>query len=899
MGTTSGASAEDLLPYGVVTFLFTDIQGSTQLLRRLGDDYPEALGTHQRLLREVFARYEGFEVGTEGDSFFVAFSSVRGAIAAAAEGQQALHRHPWTHGEPVLVRMGLHTGEPLVVDGHYVGLDVHKAARIAAAGHGGQVLLSARTLDLAGDTPVKDLGEFRLKDLEHPERIYQLQVDGLPDTFPDLRSLGSPTNVPHHVGGLIGRGVERHELHVLLEDPVVRVVTVTGTGGMGKTRLSAVVALDALALFPDGAYFVDLTTVTAPALVAPAIATVLELETDGNVSAEERLSQHLAHKKLLLLLDNFEQVLPAAVMVSALLEATTHLTVLATSRSPLGIHGEHEYPLDTLSLPQGDSLPEVVASDAVQLFVHRASQARPAFRLTQDNASAVAQVCRLLDGLPLAIELAAARTKLFTPQALVRRLDDRLGLLSGGAADSPERHQTLRTAIDWSFDLLSPAEREFFCELGVFTGAATLDAVEAVVPTTDGGALDLLSSLVNHSLVRQREDEKGEPRFQLLQVLREYGLEVAASDPARLHTARMRHADYFLDLATRVRDAGHGGAAPEEQLLDQERDDLLAALQFYLDEAARGDGRAGDKAVGLAGRLGYNWYLHGQAREGIRLLDLTLAAAPDPPPQEEARARHMLGVLLQQTGESERAVAALHRAVALYRELENRNGEAGALNSLGAALRHLSRLDEAVDRFREAAAIREELGEPGRLISVHNNLGLVLVDQGHFAQAKKLFADNLVLDLERHDDWGAACSMLNLGVASLAEDGADMAGPLISDALAIFVDEEDPDGVAETLEACVGVGVARGRWVPAARLAGAAEAFRGRYGLVASGQDRVLMDRWTARCREELSAQAFAQAWAEGAQMTMQQAAAYARSEILVTPGTTGSTPTGPPPPVR
>ncbi|MFK5647283.1 ATP-binding protein [Ornithinimicrobium sp. LYQ121] len=886
MSTTSAVSAGDLLPHGVVTFLFTDIQGSTQLLRRLGDGYPEVLGTHQRLLREIFARHRGCEVDTQGDSFFVAFSSVRESIAAAGEAQQALYGYPWPHGEPVLVRMGLHTGEALLVDGHYVGMDVHRAARIANAGHGGQVLVSARSLELAGGTPVKDLGEHRLKDLERPERLYQLLVEGVPDTFPALKSLGSPTNVPHHVSSLVGRSEERRQLRALLEDPAVRLVTVTGMGGTGKTRLGAHVALEALELFPDGVYFVDLSAVSSPAAVAPAIAEVLGVTAEGDASVEERLRQHLANRTLLLLLDNVEHVLPAGVMVSALLEATTRVTVLATSQFPLGIQGEHEYPLDTLSLPADDSLAQVGASDAVQLFVQRATQVRPSFRLTIQNAAAVAQVCRLLDGLPLAIELAAARTRLFTPQVLVRRLDDRLGLLSGGPADAPERHRGLRATIDWSVDLLSAEERQFFSDLCVFSGGASLEAVEAVVPVSDGHALDLLESLVNHSLVRQRQPDHGEPRFQILQVLRDYGLEVARASPARLQAVRVRHADHFLDLATRVR-GPNPGPAPQEHVLDEERDNLEAALQFCLDEAARGDGAAGDRAVRLAGRLGHHWYMHGQAREGSRLLELALASSPHPPADDEALALHFLGVLLQHTGQANRAVEVLERAVALRQEAGDRDGEAASLNSLGAGLRYLSRLQEAQDRLWEAAAIRKELNQQGGLINVHNNIGLVLVDRGRVAEAKRLFADNLVLDRERGDAWGAACSMLNLGVAQLVEDDPDGAAPLIGDALGVFLEQEDSDGAAETLEACVGVGVARGRWTAAARVAAATEAFRRRTGLVASGPERVLIDRWTVRCREELSAEAFQQAWSEGAQMTLEQAAAYARSEVLRTPRTT------------
>lgn len=881
MGTsTSATSTPGRVPEGVLTLLFTDIEGSTLLLRRLGDAYAGVLGTHQRLLREVFDRHRGVEIDTQGDSFFVVFASVREAVAAAREAQLALHRHPWPHGEPVRVRMGLHTGEPLVVDGQYVGMDVHRAARIAAAGHGGQVLLSARTVELSGAAPVTDLGEHRLKDLELPEHLYQLGVEGLPDTFPALSSLGPPTNVPHHVGDLVGRDDERRRLRALLADPEVRLVTLTGTGGVGKTRLGAAVARDALELFTDGTFFVDLTPLSSPDQVPVAVAKALELPAEAGASAPARLERHLAHRRLLLLLDNFERVLPAAVMVADLLRATSRLAVLATSRVPLGVQGEHEVPVDTLPLAAGPSFAEVQDSPAVQLFVRRATQARPSFALTHDNAAAVAQVCRLLDGLPLALELAAARTRLFPPQELVRRLGDRLTLLSGGPADAPERHRTLRAAIAWSFDLLSATERRFFADLVVFVGGFGLEAVEAVVPVTDGDATELLAALVNHSLVRQREVE-GESRFTVLEVLREYGLEVAGTDPEHLRDVRVRHADHFLDLMATARQTGEEDRALEEHLLERERDNLDAALRFSLDEAAGGDRSAGDRAVALAGRIARYWYLHGLAREGVLLLEAALASGASPPSGDVARALYMLGVLLQHTGRADRAVDVLTEALALFRAAGDREHEASSLNSLGAALRVVGRPGEAEERLRESAALQQELGRPGGLINAHNNLGILLLDQGRTEQARRLFADNLVLDREREDVWGAACSMLNLGVTHLVTGDVEAAGPLVDEALGAFLDEQDLDGAAEALEAGAGVAVGRGRWAAAVRLAAAADACRRGAGLASEGPDRVLIDRWLATCRARLSPQAFAQAWSEGLQMTLEQAADHARRQVL------------------
>ena len=348
VGDLSSASPRRL-PEGVVTFLFTDIEGSTQLLNRLGDAYGEVLGMHQRLLRSCFTAHDGDEVDTKGDAFFVAFSSARLAVAAAVDAQRALHAHRWPHDDPVRVRIGVHTGEPVVIDGNYVGMDVHRAARIASAGHGGQIVVSARLRDLVAEhlpegVTVRDLGEHLLKDLPAPEHLFQLDIDGLPDTFPPLKSMRPPTNVPRRAAALVGRQRERRELAELITAAEVRLVTVTGPGGAGKTRLSGAVALDLLEEYPHGVYFVDLTPVTDPDDVVPAIARVLGVPLDGDEPAEDVLARHLGDRSMLLVLDNLEQVVQASLVVARLLQSCPRLTVLATSRFPLGLRDEQEYP---------------------------------------------------------------------------------------------------------------------------------------------------------------------------------------------------------------------------------------------------------------------------------------------------------------------------------------------------------------------------------------------------------------------------------------------------------------------------------------------------------------------------------------------------------------------------
>ncbi|MGH3331395.1 MAG: adenylate/guanylate cyclase domain-containing protein, partial [Nocardioidaceae bacterium] len=576
------------LPEGVVTFMFTDIEGSTKLLHRLGDDYSRVLVTHHQLLRDCFTAHNGHEVDTEGDAFFVSFSSPRDAVAAAADAQRALDAHPWPHGEPVRVRMGLHVGEPIIVEDNYVGMDVHRAARICSAGHGGQVVISERLRDLVADhlpggVSVRDLGEHRLKDLPEPEHLLQLDIDGLRQQFPPLNSLRPPTNVPHPAAALVGRVQELRELHDLLNSAEVRLVTVTGPGGAGKTRLAGAVALGLRDTFPHGVYFIDLTQVTEAENVVPAIARVLQIPLDGEGSADDALAHHVGDQRMLLVLDNFEQVVDGAPAVGRLLRSCPRVSVLATSRFLLALADEQEYAVPPMGLPRGPSLPEATASEAVQLFVERARRVGRGFTLTADNAPAIARICALVDGLPLAIELAAARTRLFRPEALVDRLGDRLALLTGGSQDAPERHRTLRATIEWSVTLLSEEERRFFLELAVFSAGARLESIEAVI-TGHGDVLDQLTALVDHSLALRREDSDGEPRFIMLQTIRNYALSRLQQDPAQHQDLRHRHAEHFLDLV--VRDSGPA-RSDGQKLLDQDYDNIRAALTFWL-----GDGGA-------------------------------------------------------------------------------------------------------------------------------------------------------------------------------------------------------------------------------------------------------------------------------------------------------------------
>ena len=565
------------LPTGTVTLLFTDIEGSTRLLERLGAAYAGTLAEHRRVLRDAFERHGGVEVGTEGDAFFVAFPSASEALAAAREGQDAL-----AEGE-VRVRMGMHTGEPIVAGTDYIGMDVHRAARIAAAGHGGQILLSEATRALVGGDGLRDLGRHGLKDIGE---VHLFQVGD--DDFPPLKSLRSG-NLPAARAPLVGREAERSALVDLLREGT-RLVTVVGPGGFGKTTLSLAVGRDLVERFADGVWFVDLASIADPEQVEPAIGAAL--------GATEDPRAHLAARRALLILDNFEQIVAAADVVASLLEACPGVACLVTSREALHLRDEHTFPL-----------PPLAEDASVELFRERARMVAPDF---DADDSLLARVCERLERIPLAIELAAARVRVLDASQLLERLDQRLPVLTGGARDAPERHRTLRSTIEWSHDLLEERERQLFARLAVFVGGWTLEAAEAVCDAD----LDVLQALAEKSLVTS---ERG--RFRMLETLREFADErLDASGEG--DEIQQRHAAYFADLAER---AEPQLISPEQHIwldrINTDFDNLRAAFT-WLAEAPDGGG----EAVRLAANLFFFWYIRGgRYAEGIEWFERAVA----------------------------------------------------------------------------------------------------------------------------------------------------------------------------------------------------------------------------------------------------------------------------------
>ncbi len=645
------------LPRGTLTFLFTDIEGSTKLLNALGTDrYHEVLEAHTVALRQAFSK--GHEVRIEGDALFMVFATAQDALDAAAAGQRALAMTTFPHGAVVRVRMGMHTGEGTPASekagADYVGIDVHRAARIAAVAHGGQVLASGATRMLAGtDLPpgvaLRDLGAHRLKDLAQPEQIFQLVLDGRPSDFPALRTLDrTPNNLPMQVTTFVGREKEIRDGLRLLDG--TRLLTLTGPGGTGKTRLSLQLAAEAAASFPDGAFWVALAPISDPELVPSTIAHSLGVQVSGNEQPIDRLTEHLRGKKLLLVLDNFEQILAAAPTISTLLAASPDLKVVTSSRAPLRISGEQELPVPPLELPDPDRLPslEVLAqSDAVKLFIERARAVKPEFMITAENAAAVAEIVFHLDGLPLAIELAAARVKLLTPQAMLPRLKQGLDLLASSARDRTDRQRTLRGAIAWSYDLLDGGMQRLFARSAVFVSGAGLEQLEAVCgPSSDIGreVLDGVSELVDQSLMRHVE-ANGESRFRMLVTIREYALE--RLDQSGEHDALCRrHGDAYIELAERAQPELQG--KEQRHWLDRvevDHDNFRAALEFAI------SGGWADDACRMVFALWRFWQIRGYLAEGRSWAERTLAL-PGATREHRLRALEAAGGLVYWMGDT-------------------------------------------------------------------------------------------------------------------------------------------------------------------------------------------------------------------------------------------------------
>ena len=737
--TAEGAIVPQMeLPAGTVSLLFTDIEGSTRLLGEFGDAYADLLAEHRRLLRASFERHGGIELDTWGDAFFVVFTSATGALVSAKEAQAELEA-----ASPIRLRIGIHTGEPIRTDEGYVGMDVHRAARIAAAGHGGQILLSRATYELVDPAGLLDLGMHRLKDVGE---MHLYQVGDRP--FPPVMGARS-TNLPAMASPMLGRADEREDLLHLLGDERVRLVTVTGTGGIGKTRLAVEVAGAVAGSYRDGAWFVDLSAVFDLDLLEPVIGDAL------GTTAE--LRGFLKDRDTLLVLDNFEQIVGAAGTVASLLTRCPGLTCLVTSREALRIQGEHDYPLQPLA-----------EAAAVDLFVQRARRLDPNF---EPDPGVVAQLCSRLDGIPLGIELAAARVRLLGARELLARLEARIPVLTSTARDAPERHRTLEATIAWSYQLLDTEERELFARLSIFLGGWTLEAAEDVCDAK----IDVLEALVDKSLVRS---ERG--RFDLFATIRDHAAERLRSD-GNWERTQDRHATYYVALVERAESQLTG---PDQQVWVSRLADDYENVRAVLDRTADTD--AGDGLqLRLAAGLALFWFLRGMFEEGLRWLEPAIARSDGDRSRARAMALWGAALLRAVTGDGGRSLALAEECLALARSLSDGSMIARSLSDIGLLAFFRNDVGTARSSFEESIAFAREAHDDWCLVDGLGTLGSIYPLQGEFDRSRVMATEALDLAQQNDDRQGMRQALFALALCDARLGYLDQARKAAEEGLAI------------------------------------------------------------------------------------------------------------------
>jgi len=887
------------LPDGTVTLLLTDIEGSTRLLHRLGTSvYADALGRHRALLRDAFARHGGIEVDTQGDAFFVAFPTAVGALGAAIDAQRALSAEAWPQGASLKVRMGVHTGAPQRTAEGYVGIDVHAAARIASSGHGGQILLSARTVSaLAGtarsdDVFFRELGEHRLKDLDAPQRLAQAVVPDLPADFPALRSLRShPNNLPTATTPFLGRARLVAELHDLILDPHVRLVTLTGPGGTGKSRLALRVATELLSRFADGVFFVPLVAVRDAEAVAPAIAAAVGVREADGASTLDAIAADLAEKDVLLLIDNFEQVQSAARDVATLLSCCPRLNVIVTSREALRIASSRAFAVPSLELPPLGRLPPVsVLSriEAVSLFVERARAVRPEFVLDEQNAEDVVAICRKVDALPLAIELAAARVRTMSPDRLRRALDRRLKVLTTGGDDLLAHQKTLRDLIAWSYELLAPDEQRLWRRLATFSGGCTVQAAQTVCDLD--GDLDVeldCESLVAKSLLafdfgaegsgvdKVIHGESAGPRISMLETLREFAMEKLAESPEHDELAA-RHVRWFKEIAETAEARLRGPHLDAwMRRLDADHANLRVAVARGL---ANADGH-GD-ALSIAASLWYYWYQRGLLSEGRDWLERTLETARGA--DDRLRARALLGVssLARQQGLAADAARACEQAVAIYRGLDDREGLAIALSQQGAIAERSGDLERAGQLLTEALAMLRATSNRERIAFTLIALGVVEHVRGDLARAAACYEESLAIGREIDDKNAIATALVNLAEVAQQTGDAAVATERFRASLRLYAELGLRNAIAHCLEVLAGIDAAAGRADEAAVMFGAAERIREEIGAPVESFNAPRVTRDLGAVKQKLGESAFEQCWRRGRNLDVAEAVELAMRDF-------------------
>jgi predicted ATPase/class 3 adenylate cyclase len=909
-------------PTGTLTFLFTDIEGSTKLWERDSSVMQVALARHDEILRSAIEERGGYVFKTVGDAFCAVFLTAPDALEAALETQRRLLSFEWEQTEPLRVRMALHTGAAQERDGDYFGPPVNRVARLLSAGHGGQVLLSLPTQELVRDqlpagSSLRDLGEHRLKDLFRPEWVFQLVSPDLPSVFPPLRTLGAyRNNLPLQPTPLIGREKEVSEVCDLLRGEETRLLTLTGPGGTGKTRLALQAAADLLEEFPDGTYFVSLATLTEAELLLPAVAEALGVRETAEQPLGENLKDYLSERHLLLVLDNFEQVLGAAPAVTELVAGAPGLKVLATSRAPLGLYGEHEYAVPPLSVPDVKHLPDLKSLsqyEAVRLFIERAKSVKVDFEVSDENAPAVAEICVRLDGLPLAIELAAARIKMLPPKAMPQRLGNRLKLLTGGARDLPERQRTLRATIEWSFALLDEGEQVLFGRLAVFSGGRTLEAIEAIcdaegdlpVDTFDG-----VSSLLDKSLLRQEEGPNGEPRFVMLETVHEFAREKLRQS-GEAEEIKRAHAEFFLTLAEEANSQLKGANQLEWlERLEAEHDNMRAALSWTSER------KEAEVALRLGGALWLFWFVRGYPSEGRRWLQEALAIDGHVSPESRAMALVGAGALALDQGALDLAQEAFEEGHELLAHEEASEAKLWLLSYLGLVAWEREELGQAREFFEEQLALSPEMSDTWWLAhSLHflalvpyslgdyeratelyeksmdlfreqgakhslayclNDLAMVVYSQGDLGRAAKLTEEGIALQRELGARGDVAMGLCSLGWITLLQDYLGRAADLYREGLSLAWDIGMNPTVQSALEGFACVAGEKGDAERAARLWGAAQVLLEAKDIPRDLDFLAEADTRISAVRLGMGEEAWEKAWRRGRAMTLDEAISYA-----------------------
>ncbi len=869
-------------PSGTVTLLFTDIEGSTSLWETQPAEMRTALETHDELLSSSIEDHRGYVFYRGGDAFGAAFAAPSDALAAATSIQQGLPRAGWPEETGALrVRMALHTGQLEERDGDYLGPPVNRVARLMSAGHGGQILLSLATEELVRDqlpdgTGLTDLGKHRLKDLSHAETIFQVTGPDLESEFPALVTLDSQrANLPSQATPFIGRQRESAALKDLLSRDDVRLVTLTGPGGIGKTRLSLQVAADLLDEFEDGAFFVGLAPITDSDLVVTAIAETLRVTAADEESSLNALIRSMTRKEMLLVIDNFEHVIDAAPVVGKLIAGVPGVKIMTSSREVLRVYGEHEYPVPPLGLPehsQSQTAAVISEYEAVSLFIQRARASQPSFEIDETNAATIAEICTRLEGLPLAIELAAARVRLFDAETLLARLSDSLRTLTGGARDLPGRQQTIRGAIEWSYDLLNEDEKAFFGRLGAFRGGRSGEAIEAVCgPGLAIEVWDGLESLLNKSLLRRDEGPEGEPRFVMLETIHAYASERLA-DTNEAEEVHKRHAEFFADLAEEASPelARHNqGTWLNRLTVDYEN--FRNAMEWSLD--------GGDVQTGLriVAALGSYWAVKSHLQEGIRWLRPAVDLADQAPDSVHAELLERAGYIVFGLGDAAECRRLYEKALPIERKLGNQSAVARILISLGLVSADPSGVN--LETSQEGVALARQIGDKGELAHGLNVVGEIHRLQGDYVAAEQAYEEALLVSREIGNRLREAMLLANLGIVAFNLDDPAVAKARFLESYKLALETGNDYIIAEGLLFGGAFEGALGDPERGVRLMAAGSLQQKAIGSQTQPQDQHELNKAVALIREQIDDETFDRLWAEGEALSPEEAIELRLSE--------------------